>query len=197
MGRKCLRALAAALVFGAANANAQGWQSHTTEPAAPPKARAAPLPSGLAQKVAAKPALPQPAAQQIMLPQIHLLVRTTLLTLNDANRTGNYTVLRDLGAPSFRERNSAAELSQIFAEMRRARLDLTMAALLTPELDEPPSLDGERRLRLKGTLPTEPNRVVFDVVFEAVAGHWQLFGVSIATRPARSAAGGPAPPPAR
>ena len=128
-----------------------------------------------------------------MLPQIHLLVRTTLLTLNDANRTGNYTVLRDLGAPSFRERNSAAELSQIFAEMRRARLDLTMAALLTPELDEPPALDADRRLRLKGTLPTEPNRVVFDVVYEAVAGHWQLFGVSIATRPARSAAGGPVP----
>jgi hypothetical protein len=35
------------------------------------------------------------------------------LTLNDANRSGNYTVLRDLAAPDFQGRNTAADLSQI------------------------------------------------------------------------------------
>jgi hypothetical protein len=32
--------------------------------------------------------------------KIVLLVRTTLITLNDALQTGNFTVLRDIGAPA-------------------------------------------------------------------------------------------------
>jgi hypothetical protein len=37
------------------------------------------------------------------------LIRSTLLTLNDANRSGNYTVLRDLATPDFQARNTAAD----------------------------------------------------------------------------------------
>src|SRR6516225_8491340 len=52
------------------------------------------------------PAPPRPAAQQQTMPvsieQALYLVRSTLLTLNDANLSGNYTVLRDLAAPIFR-----------------------------------------------------------------------------------------------
>ncbi len=161
----------------------QGWQSQTVPPpAAKPKA------------VATKAAAPLPASNgQAMQVQVQYLVRTSLLALNDANRSGNYTVLRDIAAPSFREKNSASDLAHIFAEMRRARLDLSMAAILAPELDEQPSLDGERRLRLKGHFATEPNRVVFDLIYEQVAGQWQLNGISISTKPSRSAAGGPVP----
>ena len=45
---------------------------------------------------------PEPAPAQSSLPvtleKALYLIRSTLLTLNDANRTGNYTVLRDLAA---------------------------------------------------------------------------------------------------
>ena len=59
-----------------------------------------------------------PAQPQIVMPdagKIVILVRTALLTLNDAVQTGNFTVLRDKGAPGFGEANSAARLSQIFS----------------------------------------------------------------------------------
>lgn len=46
--------------------------------------------------------------------QMMVLIRTTLLTFNDAVQTGNYTVLRDMAAPGFREANSAARLSKLF-----------------------------------------------------------------------------------
>jgi hypothetical protein len=124
-------------------------------------------------------------------------MRTALLTLNDANRSGNCTVLRDIAAPSFRDRNSVADLAAVFAEPRRARLDLSMAALLLPEFDSSPALDADRRLRLKGSYATEPNRIAFEQVFEAVDGQWRLYGLSIATRPSRMASGGPTTPPAR
>ncbi|WP_370157515.1 hypothetical protein [Bradyrhizobium ottawaense] len=65
---------------------------------------------------AALPSLP------VTLEQALYLIRSTLLTLNDANRTGNYTVLRDLAAPDFQARNTAADLALNFLDLRRPQL---------------------------------------------------------------------------
>lgn len=67
-----------------------------------------------------------PAAQQqaVNVEQALYLIRSVLLTLNDANRSGNYTVLRDLAAPDFQARNTAADLGQIFADLRQRKFDL-------------------------------------------------------------------------
>ena len=55
-----------------------------------------------------QPARAQPAQAMAALPvsleQALYLIRSTLLRLNDANRSGNYTVLRDLAAPDFQAR---------------------------------------------------------------------------------------------
>ena len=110
-------------------------------------------------------------------PQSIFLIRSTLLALNDANRTGNYTVLRDLASPAFRERNSAADLAVTFAQLRRSNLDLGIAALMEPALAGAPVLDAERRLHLKGEFATRPNRLVFELVFEDVRGRWQLHDI--------------------
>lgn len=178
--------LAAALVVTAASAShAQAWRSDlppaTGSPAQPARSTKAAVPPP-------RPANPAPNAQASSDIQSLFLVRTTLMALNDANRTGNYTVLRDIAGPSFRERNSAADLGVIFVELRRTRLDLSVAALMQPVFDGAPTLDSERRLRLKGGYATEPNRILFDLVFEAVAGNWQLFGITISTTPSRTAA---------
>jgi hypothetical protein len=47
----------------------------------------------------AQPRPPQPV--QIDRNGVLILIRSTLLALHHANQTGNYTVLRDLGAPGF------------------------------------------------------------------------------------------------
>jgi hypothetical protein len=104
-----------------------------------------------------------------------------LLTLNDANRTGNYTVLRDLAAPDFQTRNTAADLAQIFADLRRRNFDLYGAALLAPQLTAAPMLDAEKRLLLTGFFPTRPQQINFDLSFQSVGGQWRLFGIAIAT----------------
>src|SRR5258708_39858299 len=70
---------------------------------------------------------PQPAAS-ISTGQALYLVRSTLLTLNDANRSGTYTVLHDPAAPAFPARYTASNLAQIFADMRRASFDLFSVA---------------------------------------------------------------------
>ena len=132
-----------------------------------------------------RPARPPPAAPQQQLPvsleQALYLIRSTLLTLNDANRTGNYTVLRDLAAPDFQARNTAADLAQILSDLRRRNFDLFSVALAAPQLSSPPALDGNGMLRLTGSFPTQPLQINFDLLFQNAGGQWRLFGISVAT----------------
>jgi hypothetical protein len=113
-----------------------------------------------------KPAAP-PQQQQPQLPvsaeQALYLIRSTLLTLNDANRSGNYSVLRDLAAPEFQAKNTAADLALGFTDLRRRNFDLFSVALAAPQLSTPPYLDPNKMLRLTGFFPTRPLQINFDL----------------------------------
>ncbi|MGA7492214.1 MAG: hypothetical protein WB930_11055 [Syntrophobacteraceae bacterium] len=101
------------------------------------------LPSEQRRQTAQKPAPEaglQPASS-IPLEQALYLIRSTLMTLNDANHSGNYTVLRDLAAPDFQAKNTAADLAQIFSDLRRRNFDLFAASIAAPQLTAVPALD--------------------------------------------------------
>src|SRR5258705_4183981 len=126
-------------------------------------------------------AAPQQPALPVSLEQALYLIRSTLLTLNDANRTGNYTVLRDLSAPDFQGTNTAADLAQNFTDLRRRKFDLFSVALAAPQLTAPPALDDHGMLRLTGFFPTRPQQINFDLLFQNAGGQWRLFGLSVST----------------
>jgi hypothetical protein len=110
------------------------------------------------------------------------LVRTTLVALHQANVTGNYTVLRDLAAPSFRDRNTAADLARIFGPIREKRIDLSAIVMRDPRLSAAPFVDNKGMLRIEGMLATESTDVAFQLLYQAVDGAWRLFGISIEPR---------------
>jgi hypothetical protein len=128
---------------------------------------------------------PKEAQPQLALPvsveQALYLIRSTLLTLNDANRTGNYTVLRDLASPDFQAGNTAADLAKIFTDLRQRKFDLFAVALAAPQLTSAPHLDANKMLRLTGFFPTKPLQINFDLLFQNAGGQWRLFGIAVAT----------------
>lgn len=134
----------------------------------------------LAQKPQARaPAL---AAQGNVVPKTEallMMIRTTLIALNHANRTGNYTVLRDLAAPSFQATNNPARLGQIFAKLRAKNLDLSPIVLVSPQLLAKPAITAQGMLHIRGLFPTRPLQINFELLFQPVAGHWRLFGLSV------------------
>ena len=134
-------------------------------------------PAGAGQKTPA-PAVPPPPVGQA---QAIYLVRSTLMTLNDANRSGNYTVLRDLATPEFAARNSAADLGAAFLDLRRRRVDLFAVALLDPRFDSVPALDRNGRLHIAGVFPTQPLEIRFDLTYGIAQGQWKLFGIAVST----------------
>ena len=108
-----------------------------------------------------------------------MLIRTTLIALNQANFTGNYTVLQDLGTPGLQASNSAAALGNAFTKLRDQRIDLSPVVVLAPELTETPAYTSEGKLRLAGFFPTEPQRISFVMVFQPVARTWRIDGLSV------------------
>jgi hypothetical protein len=175
------------------------WPGAAGRSAAP--TTVAQAPGAASSQSRSKPAQPQQpppaqnaAASPVSLDQALYLIRSTLLTLNDANRSGNYTVLRDLAAPGFQVRNSAADLGVIFADLRRRRVDLFAVALIAPQLAAAPALDSSGMLRLSGHFPTEPLQIKFDLLFENVERNWRLFGISVQTPEVAPQANVPAAP---
>jgi hypothetical protein len=127
------------------------------------------------------------AARPLNSRQAIYLVRSTLMTLNDANRSGNYSLLRDLAGPDFQARNSATDLAQDFADLRRRKFDLFATALLDPQFTEDPILDANGCLQPVGHFSTSPLRIRFAMNFQPADEEWRLLSLSLATPPAPTA----------
>jgi hypothetical protein len=116
--------------------------------------------------------------------KLTMLIRSIVIAVNQANKTGNYSVLRDLGSPNFQSANSVAKLTEIFSGQRNANLDLLPVMFFNPKLIREPAIDENGMLRLTGFFATKPQQVNFDLAFEFVQGEWRHFGVAVSTRPA-------------
>ena len=126
----------------------------------------------------AKPA-PEPKPAQIDRNGVIILIRSSLIALDQANKTGNYTVLRDLGAPNFQATNTAARLGDIFAGLRRDKVDLSGVAALDPQLTLLPQIEPNGLMHMTGFFPSVPAQVKFELAYAPVDGQWKLFGISV------------------
>ncbi len=115
--------------------------------------------------------------------KLAMLIRTSLIALNQANITGNYSVLRDLAAPAFSEANNPARLAELFTNLRMRNIDLEPILVIDPKVAEP-YINERGMLRIKGIFPSAPEQVNFELAFEKVRERWRLFGISVTTSPA-------------
>lgn len=123
---------------------------------------------------AAQEAVPAPGRSETA-----RLVWSTLIAVDHANRTGNYAVLRDLGAPDFRNANDPAKLAAIFASIRERDLGLERVVLANPVYAEEPGLTETGLFEVKGSFPARPEGVSFELYFQHVEGDWKLYGLGI------------------
>jgi hypothetical protein len=149
----------------------------------------------LAATIPALGAAPGHLPQKVTGPQISMLIRTTVVALDQANLTANYSVLRDLGDTHFQATYSQSALSDMFRGFRDRGINLAPVVLYDAQLDAPPKLTTDGLLRVVGHFSTTPDQVVFDITFRVQGGIWRLDAVNAGTRPAPvSAVGREAPP---
>jgi hypothetical protein len=144
-----------------------------------------------APKQQLQPQAPKPA--QIDRNGVLILIRSTLLALDQANKTGNYTVLRDLGSPDF-QANTAAQLADIYVQQRRDNIDLSGVAVIEPQLTLLPQIEANGMMHMAGFFPSVPTQVNFELLYAPVGGRWRLFGLSVSFGQAAPAAPQPSAP---
>ena len=119
--------------------------------------------------------VPEPVAQEI-------LIKTTLLTFNDANVTGNYAVLHAKMAKPFRDEFSPERLAAVFKAFRDQKTNFAIIATLPPIASEPPSVE-KGILKLFGHFATSPSRVNYFLEFMGSEGEWKASRVEVQIKP--------------
>ena len=128
--------------------------------------------------VTARPDAPLvPSAEELV-----SLVRNVLLAVNDANLTGNYTVLRDLSAPDSQGLNTPERLEESFRPIRQQGTDFSIVAVATPRFVQLPTFTPQGYLRVNGEFNSSP-RITFDIFLQHVAGRWRPYAIGVGVVP--------------
>jgi hypothetical protein len=176
LGNLCL--IGAVLVVGsAAPAELPNARAASPKKQLPDRGAPAPAPGSRTPPPAASQALAVPPPEALL-----LMLRSALVALDHANKTNNYTVLRQLGGPGL-QKFSAAQLSDIFGDLRSKAINLSPVAVATPQVVEVPTITQAGLLRLVGYFPTRPLQIHFETAFEPVNGEWKLFGLTVSSAP--------------
>jgi hypothetical protein len=152
-------------------------------------------PATAQQRPAVQAQRPAPAPQQLPSSAIPVpdqlalakLLWSTMTAVDHANKTGNYTVLRQLGSPGFQANNNDAALAATFAGIRQQRLDLSDTLLFEPIHEFAPGI-VQGVLRMRGMFRMRPTGVQFDLLYQWVQGGWRLHAVAL--RPIPTTPGG-------
>jgi hypothetical protein len=123
-----------------------------------------------------------PAAIGATLPtdtEQEILVKATLMTFNDANLTGNYSVLFDKSSGPFRRQITAAKLSEAFKVFRDKKINLESIVASEIDSSKTPSIDGDGVLELKGRFKDDDKKIRFDLKFVKEDDVWRLLGINV------------------
>ena len=113
--------------------------------------------------------------------EVVVSVRMILIALDQANKTGNYSVFRDLASEEF-QKNSLQDISNLFSNLRSNRIDLSRSVSIDPILTIPPEIISNGMLRVAGYFPSMPEQVHFDLLFVKSKDRWKMYGIFVGTQ---------------
>ncbi len=123
-----------------------------------------------------------PAQAQDKIPSAfmqEILVKTALLTLNDANITGNYTVLHAKLSKPFRDQFKPEQLKQGFKTFADQKIDYSIVAAKTPIPTGEATIDKRGALLLRGYFDTTPSHVNYELDFIPSEGEWKPLKLNV------------------
>ena len=151
--------------------NREAWRRHARALAG---AIAAALLLGM--PAGAADAVPSPMAQEI-------LIKTSLLTLNDAIVSGNYTVLHTKLARPFREQFDPDRLKQAFKSFADQKIDMAAISAAPPVATDDARIDDRGALLLRGRFDVGRNRLLYELDFLLSEGEWKPLGLHVNFKP--------------
>jgi hypothetical protein len=102
--------------------------------------------------------------------------------VNDANLTGNYTVLRIFRLRISQGLNTPERLEESFRPIRQQGTDFSIVSVATPRFAQLPAFTPQGYLRVNGEFDSSP-RITFDIFLQHVAGRWRPYAIGVGVVP--------------
>lgn len=109
------------------------------------------------------------------------LLWSTMIAIDQANDSENYSVLIGIAAPDFQKTNAEADLRAMFEELREARISLRQTLLMKPKFEIEPQIRESGLLRMRGEFDLNPVTLKFDLLYQRIYGEWRMIGVAVVT----------------
>jgi hypothetical protein len=129
---------------------------------------------------------------------LELFVKQSLLSFNDANLTGNYSVFHATLSEQFRRQFTVEQVRQAFRAFHEQQIDMAGILLHKYVLSRPAAFNAEGALEVSGRFDTRPLSVFFTLTYlPAGDDDWRLLGLNVNVAAPEQQAGraaSPAPP---
>jgi hypothetical protein len=108
-----------------------------------------------------------------------MLIKVSLLSFNDANLTGNYSVFHARASKPFRDQFTPEKLAETFKRFREQNVALDLVAAKQPIPAGESTVDDRGVLSIKGYFDTQPSRVNYILEFIMSDGAWKLVRINV------------------
>jgi hypothetical protein len=108
-----------------------------------------------------------------------VMVRSTLMTFNDANMTGNYSVFIAKSSKQFQSQIAPEKLASSLESFRTNRLFFESVVTEDYDSTEKPTIDAEGGLNLGGVFKTDDMEVKYKLRFIQNDNVWKLLGFNV------------------
>ena len=111
------------------------------------------------------------------------LVRDSLLAFNAAVQTKSFVDFHKGVAVMWQKQVTPERLAQLFDPFVKAEANISGITKVEPTFDKPPAVNEDGILELKGSYPTKPSKVMFDLAYLYEGSEWKLVKINVNVRP--------------
>ena len=108
-----------------------------------------------------------------------VLVRTALMTFNDANITNNYAVMLAKSSQQFQTQVTTEKLASALEAFRTNKLFFESVVNKKTDSSEKPVIDNENVLNLAGVIKSKEMQVTYKLRFIQNGTAWKLLGFNV------------------
>lgn len=107
------------------------------------------------------------------------LIQDTLLDFNQAIQDKSFDGFHTTISRAWQEQITADKLKEVFQQFMDKNLDISAIKRVDPVLSDPPEINSDGLLILKGYYPTRPFKVNFQLKYIYEHPAWKLFGLNV------------------
>lgn len=111
-----------------------------------------------------------------------VLIRTTLMTFNDANMTGNYSVLWAKASKDVQGDVTPEKMAATFEAFRKKEFYIEEVVTAEYDSEEKAKLDSQGILVLAGVFKLEEKKVTYRLAFVQDAKVWKLVSLNVSIK---------------